>query len=887
MPSRHFDVLIATDFRHSGGTTASIAQEIEVQARMGLKSGIIQIDAKYLHVASWADRIQSLVGAGLAEVVSPHQPATAHLLVLRHPRVFEHASWRLAARADHTLMVANQLPQDGAREKPYYDVATVLDRLAAELGSCPPWAPIGPMVRDSLIAHGSPGLELTSFDWHNVINADVWTPRQPRGARMAGRNGKVGVIGRHSRDDVKKWPENRSDLLSAYPDSPQQRVRVLGGSSSIRKVLGHKPRHWEVLPFGSIAPEDFLAGLDLYVYFHHSGWREAFGRAVLEALAAGLPVVTHPYLERLFGDVCVYCEPGQALPIITELVRDSRGELNQRGIDMVRERYDWEEHRRRLGSYLPRRPPAVSRPPARRRRKVLFFSSNGGGLGHLTRLLAIARRLPEDCESLFLTSSTGLEAVRKLGFWVDYVPALAVSGMSRVDWQDYLHARLATALRVFRPEALVFDGTWAYDGLQRAMADFPHVRQIWCRRAMWKPMSAGRVRRSHQHLAAFDLVLEPGDFAAEADQGVTATQREHVRQLEPILLLDEEEILSRDEARRELGIAQDAVAGLLSLGAGNINHLDAVLGAITETVGRHPGVQLLAAQSLISKRGLAVDPSIARIEAYPLSRMMRAFDFCIAAPGYNSFHELLAGAVPTVFIPNHETEVDDQEARAAWAGQRGAALVAHEQRPDQLRQVLEQILDPAVRDRLRERCRDLPGCDGARQAADIIAGAGSSALQRRSWKARKARRGPLRLYAALLWQQLRMVPGRLRSRRSRAGGKATVVEHAGPTRLLVVAGSGLSAGSGMQELAEWASSRLCGAVIMAPADAVPALSRLGLTVELLADQDALDVADRLELASYLRQKTRVLVSAHRCGPVISWDDEELKKQQPTLFMLGV
>ncbi len=777
MPSRHFDVIIATDFRHSGGTTASIAQEIEVQARMGLKTGIVQIDANYLHSASWADRIQSLVGAGLAEVVSPHQPATAHLLILRHPRVFEHATWRLAARADHTLMVANQLPQDGAREKPYYDVATVVDRLTAELGSRPPWAPIGPMVRDSLIAHGSPGLELTSFDWHNVINADVWAPRQGR----AGRNGKVGVIGRHSRDDVKKWPEHRSDLLSAYPDSPQQRVRVLGGSSSIRKVLGRKPRNWEVLPFGSIAPEDFLAGLDLYVYFHHSGWREAFGRAVLEALAAGLPVVTHPYLERLFGDVCVYCEPAQAPPIISELMESSRGQLNQRGIDLVRERYDWEEHRRRLGSYLPRSPSAVSRPPARRRRKVLFFSSNGGGLGHLTRLLAIARRLPDDCEPLFLTSSTGLEAVRKLGFWVDYVPALAVSGMGRLDWQDYLQARLTTALRVFRPEALVFDGTWAYDGLLRAMSEFPHVRRIWCRRAMWKPISARRVRRSHQHLAAFDLVLEPGDFAAEADQGVTTTQKEHVRQLEPILLLGEDEILSREEARRELGIAPDAVAGLLSLGAGNINHLDGVLEAVAEVMGSNPGVQLLAAQSLISRRGLAVDQRIARIETYPLSRTMRAFDFCVAAPGYNSFHELLAGAVPTVFIPNQETEVDDQEARAAWAARRGAALVAHDERPDELRRVLAQVLDPAVRDQLRDGCRDLPGRAGATQAADVIAGASSSAIARRSRKkTRKTRRGPLRLYPALLWQQLRTLPGRLRSRgAARAGGRATSVQPRG------------------------------------------------------------------------------------------------------------
>jgi hypothetical protein len=881
MPSRDYDVIVATDFRHSGGTTASIAQEIEVQARMGLKTGLIQIEASYLHAPVWADRIQSLVGAGLAKIVSPHEPATAHLLVLRHPRVFEHATWQLAARADSTVMVANQLPQDGASEKPYYDVATVMERLRAELGAVPPWAPIGPTVRDSLVTHGRSDLELTPFDWHNVINADVWAPKQPR---IRGREGTGGVIGRHSRDDTKKWPENRSDLLCAYPDSPDQRVRVLGGSSAASKVMGRRPRHWEVLPFGSLAPEDFLASVDVYVYFHHSGWREAFGRSVLEALAAGLPVVAHPYLERLFGDVCCYCEPSRVPSVVRDLLRDSRGEVNKRGIELVRERYDWEVHRRRLATFLPRPPSSISRPAARRR-KVLFFSSNGGGLGHLTRLLAIARRLPQDHEPLFLTSSTGLEAVRKLGFWVDYVPNRAMSGMGRAQWQEYLRARIATAVRAFRPEALVFDGTWAYDGLVSALDEFPHVRRIWCRRAMWKPIPASRVRRSVQHLAAFDLIVEPGEFAAEADQGITVSQRHVVRQVAPIVLLREDELLSRDEARRELGIAPDAVAGLLNLGAGNINRLDTVLRTVGEVMGRHPDVKLLAAQSLISRRGLSLDPRIERIETYPLSRAMRAFDFCIAAPGYNSFHELLASAVPTVFIPNQETEIDDQAARAAWAGERGAALVASESDPDGQFRALEQILDPAVRDGLRERCRNLTACEGAGQVADLISGQGGSAAEARP--SHRARRR-LVMGPAILWRRLRALAALLRALGARTGNRWQRRHAPGSaeTRPLVVAAGVLSTESEMQELVEWASSQPSGAVVLASADAVPALSRRGLTVELLTDQDASDVAERLEFAGYSRHKTSVVVSAYGLGSTISWAATERERREPAVFMSG-
>ena len=54
MPARDFDVLIATDFRYVGGTTASIAQEIEVQARLGLRTGVVHVAAPYLPARPWA-----------------------------------------------------------------------------------------------------------------------------------------------------------------------------------------------------------------------------------------------------------------------------------------------------------------------------------------------------------------------------------------------------------------------------------------------------------------------------------------------------------------------------------------------------------------------------------------------------------------------------------------------------------------------------------------------------------------------------------------------------------------------------------------------------------------------------------------------------------------
>jgi hypothetical protein len=824
MSRRDFDVIIATDFRHGGGTTASIAQEIEIQARMGLRTGLVQVDAAYLEPQPWADRIRAAVAAGAAEVVPASSTATARLLVLRHPRVFEPATWKLAARGDRAVMVANQVPRDLARTTPYYDVAMVRARLREQLGSEPAWAPIGPVVRDA-IAASRVAPEMIDDDWHNVIDAEAWAPRRPRPQR-----GPI-WIGRHSRDDIKKWPERRADMLAAYPDDGPRRVRVLGGGKAVARLIGKIPRRWDVLPFGCVPPEEFLAGLDAYVYFHHSGMLEAFGRSVLEALAAGVPVVTHRYFARVFGDACHYAEP-RGTPRVLDEVLAERGTVNQRGLDVVRDRYDWESHRRRLEHWLGSAQPAIVRRRAPRKR-VLFISSNGGGLGHLTRLLAIARRLPADHEPMFLTMSTALDPIRKHGFWADYFASSAPSKLVSGRLHRYHEERVAAAIRAFRPSTLVFDGTFAYAGLLAAISRFPSVHKVWSRRGMWRPVSPNRVRHSLNQLLRFDLVVEPGELAGEVDTGATVAQRGLLRKIDPILLLDRHEQIGRAEARRELGIPGAAVAVLINLGAGNINRLDDDVALIVAELAKRPDVHLVAAQSLIAARALPIDASrVTRLETYPLGRVLSAFDLCIAAPGYNSFHELLAGAVPTLFVPNEDTALDDQRGRATWGAARGLCLTARAGDAEGLRAALTAALDPEVRRRLRERCRELPACDGARQAAELIIAGVTSGDHTRA----AARRLLDEVAAPARWERLR----------SRAEAFVARLRTDGLLDVLLP-------DPPRQPTSVW----------LAPASDLAGRVKAGEIVEVEPTLAADDLGDRLELAFYALLKLRALGNAYR------------------------
>src|ERR671923_151153 len=99
------------------------------------------------------------------------------------------------------------------------------------------------------------------------------------------------------------------------------------------------------------------------------------------------------------------------------------------------------------------------------RDRLLFVTSNGTGLGHLTRSMAIARRLSV-IEPLFLTFSAAAPVVRELGFPVEYVASYDRPGAGNdLSWTRRVQGRLAEAVQEIRPAVVVFDGTHPYERL--------------------------------------------------------------------------------------------------------------------------------------------------------------------------------------------------------------------------------------------------------------------------------------------------------------------------------------------------------------------------------------------------------------------------------------
>ncbi|MEZ5155380.1 MAG: glycosyltransferase [Solirubrobacterales bacterium] len=347
--------------------------------------------------------------------------------------------------------------------------------------------------------------------------------------------------------------------------------------------------------------------------------------------------------------------------------------------------------------------------------RVLFATSNGTGLGHLNRAMAIARRLPDGYTSSFFTLSAAAPVVASQRWDVDYLASYRrpASGTDRA-WNLRLGAVLEQVMAEREPDIVVFDGVHPYRALTHLLSARNAPPSIWCRRPMWR---AGSSTAPLRRAGAFDAVLEPGELAAALDAGPTVELRRRARRLRPIVLLDRDELLPRRDAAAELGLDPDLRTALVTLGQGG--EVDAAVARSLEALTAVPGLQVAALRSSLAS-GLDVPAGVVRLEAtYPMSRYFAAFDMAVSAAGYNAFHELIAFAVPTLFVPMPRN-TDDQAARARWAAAAGAGLAVSGPADAALGERLAELADPAVARRLAAGCdATFPG-NGAGDAADLV-----------------------------------------------------------------------------------------------------------------------------------------------------------------------
>ncbi|AFM03795.1 putative glycosyl transferase [Bernardetia litoralis DSM 6794] len=322
---------------------------------------------------------------------------------------------------------------------------------------------------------------------------------------------------------------------------------------------------------------------------------------------------------------------------------------------------------------------------------VLFYTVNGLGLGHLTRCLSIARQLKKQDSSLvplFFTSSEGSHLLYQEGFAYYKVPSKTIARETKLLKRNLAisYSEILTSIvNTYRPVALVVD-TFPLG----SMNDLLSVLGLPLK---WKKffihreqMNMDRNKIETQNF--YDYIIAPHS-KGNAKVPVPRGKKEDLFWSNEILIREKSELQSREEVRKKLGVKEDENLLLINMGGGgdtttteNYKQIfDLILSStsllrqkkIRLFVPEPPLNSVHELKEIFSK----LPSSTISFSHFPLMELMPALDFAISATGYNTFHELLACGIPTIFIPKVRG-YDDQYGRARRAFDAKAALFLEE-----------------------------------------------------------------------------------------------------------------------------------------------------------------------------------------------------------------
>ncbi|MDX6750933.1 glycosyltransferase [Geminicoccaceae bacterium 1502E] len=691
-----FHLVVLADARVRHAEARCLASLLRIAAGAGYAVALLPLAGpRPVPARGFHHEIRALLDGGTVAWLDPARPVRAGLAMIWHVLPLVLPAARLPALDAGQRLLRIDQPLRTRAGQWLIEPLPLLERAAELLGG-----EVATVAADPLIAAGLGG-------WPG-LGAGCWPPtvELPFAPPETGPVPPL-RLGRHL---------GGAGHAFALPCLPEGARLVLAEDAlpATDDVPGGAGSRVEAAPPGAIAP--FLAGLDAWVASAPGDWMPSFQPALAEALAAGCRLVLPPSLEPLLGPAAAYAT-AQEVPEALAAAPPPPAERRAAHRRLTAPEALLERLAVHLGEPLAQPRSLALRRDGRCRRRVLFLSPNGIGMGHVTRLLAVARRCPPSLEPVFLSMSQGVGVVERFGFAAEYLPYHTATGESVERWGEAFRARLDEAIAFYDPAAIVFDGNVPYQALVDCRLGHPERPFVWLRRGMWRP---GAGRQTIDRARHFDLVVEPGELAAAHDRGATAERNGEAVRVPPVTLLAHEEMLDRAAARTALGIDPAATAILVQLGGRNNFDYAPIDRALVEWAARRPGARLVVLEWLISDAPPPLPPGVQRLQAYPVASHLHAFDAAVSAAGYNAFHELLAAGLPTVFVPNENPMMDAQEERASWAERQGLALCVRSGDVYRLGWALDRLLDPVLGERLRSRCALLQPPDGGHAIARLI-----------------------------------------------------------------------------------------------------------------------------------------------------------------------
>ncbi|MGI9485971.1 MAG: glycosyltransferase [Geminicoccaceae bacterium] len=706
MKTPSFDIVIIADWRQAGPVFWYQRNLAEAALAAGYRLATIQVDGEEgearIGFHTWLKR---MIEDGRVAWLDPLIEVDAVLAITVDARIVQRPlNLPLRLKCDINIVIHTQ--HDDAMS-PNREGGSLLDRLETQFRG-----PVRLAAATDLIAGELLGLspEGEGYD-------AIWRPAMDLDAIPL--------------DDAKRTTREGLIVGTEVSAAGEVEGRLFGWRHRQLWLLGHKaelldrgrslPLSWRIDDIGDVSRAAFCRKIDAFLEGFQPGYGgDALCMGSIMTAALGGLVVASPKHKSYLGGLAVMSDAPSSVLDALAVDEANLTRTREKARAAVRERHALQCHIQRFADLIGApRPVSTSLGSVRSapKRRALFFSTNGVGMGHLTRQLAIARRMPRSIEPVFLSMSQACGQVEKFGFAVEFTPYHSYYEGHVDHWNAHLTHLLHEMIAFYDPSALVFDGNYPFRALVNAREQHPGRSFVWCRRGLWQP---GQNKRALERADIFDLIIEPLDLATVFDRGPTKSEQPGVRCIPPIRLLEDDELDDREIAALALGLDPAKPAVLLQLGSRNNYDLAPLVDRLLPALRAVDGLQIATVKWLISEQDHGWPDDVHVLSGYPIARHFAAFDFSIATPGYNTFHELVAHAVPAIFIPNENPSMDDHVLRAAFAERQGFGFSLRRSEVYKIASVINAISRPETRAKMRDAAAEHASLNGAGIAASAI-----------------------------------------------------------------------------------------------------------------------------------------------------------------------
>lgn len=332
--NRDYDLVIISDLAQSqgqaGDTLRHTTAHIRAATALGLRIGLVHWPRYDLPLAEIAGDYLDMCYREGTDLLVPEDAVSARLVLILHPHSLTEALDALPAiQAGQVVVLADTPPRPVWSAQPvHYDPAAITALCRRLFDRTPQWKAVSGHIAEGLKSAGGPALGPDDI-WYPPsdceIPASVTSPPDLE-------SGRTIRLGRDVPDHWAEWPAHMPTLRTSHcagvagidlclrgPVTTVARKLAARGARKLAARGMPWPSNWHPEDPALRSGADFLQAVDAVLHMPHEDQPLCLTYPMLDALAAGRPLILPHRFAPLCEDGAVYCDPAGVAALVRHL----------------------------------------------------------------------------------------------------------------------------------------------------------------------------------------------------------------------------------------------------------------------------------------------------------------------------------------------------------------------------------------------------------------------------------------------------------------------------------------------------------------------------------------------------------------------------------------